>query len=334
MLLQPRREAHVGRRGNRLRQLVPQARRVRGQRGQQHRNQPGTPYPGPQGAAGQRGPERQDERDLPAVQHPIGEGAEQVHHQVDDDRDHEDLVDQPGGERPAQHAAQRPAHQGQAGQVHDRERDGRGGVQWPKLAPNSVSRPSPTFTACRPELARGGQAERDRVQGEAADRADGLLPEPRHADRRGGRPGQGHPYQAARSAVPPATSRTARAVATMTSGTMATTSTRESATMAQASTTPAMTGTYQRGRARSSSSQTARAGTAVPMCPTDSSRMKMPAPSCGASMIPAVIAARATPSPDVARLCLLPPHPPWPAGPRAPAPACRSARPRCASRRG
>ncbi len=109
-------------------------------------------------------------------------------------------------------------------------------------------------------------------------------------------------YQPSRSAVPPATSRTARAVATRTSGTMATTSTRESATMAQASITPAMTGTYQRGRARSSSSQTARAGTAVPMCPTDSSRMKMPAPSCGASMIPAVIRTLATPSPDVARL--------------------------------
>ncbi len=62
-----------------------------------------------------------------------------------------------------------------------------------------------------------------------------------------------------------------------------------------------MTGRYQRGGARSRISQTARAGTAVPMCPTDSSSTKMPTPSCGVSMIPAEMRTRAGPSPAAAR---------------------------------
>ena len=115
-------------------------------------------------------------------------------------------------------------------------------------------------------------------------------------------------YQADRSrgAVPlpgrpVASSGTARDTPTMTSGAIATTSTSESAIIAQASMTPAMTGMYQRRGLRSSSSHTARAGTAVPMCPTDSSSTKMPTPSCGANMMPPESRTRARPSRELAR---------------------------------
>ena len=56
-----------------------------------------------------------------------------------------------------------------------------------------------------------------------------------------------------------------------------------------------MTASCHRGRPRSSTSQVTSSGTEVPMCPTVSSRMKTPKPSCGASMIPPAISARTTP---------------------------------------
>ena len=67
-----------------------------------------------------------------------------------------------------------------------------------------------------------------------------------------------------------------------------------SATAAQPSNAPAMTGTYQRGRARSRISQTAITGTEVPMWSGDDSRMFTPDASCGASMMPTAMSTRAT----------------------------------------
>ena len=61
-----------------------------------------------------------------------------------------------------------------------------------------------------------------------------------------------------------------------------------------------MTGMYQRGRARSRSSQTASTGTDVPMWSGEEIRTLTPEFSCGASMIPAVISTRARPSRPVA----------------------------------
>ena len=83
---------------------------------------------------------------------------------------------------------------------------------------------------------------------------------------------------------------------------MATTRMRESATITQPSRQAVMTGMYQRRGAWFRISHTARAGTAVPMRPTDSSRTKTPTPSCGASMIPPAIRTLAAPSRAVARL--------------------------------
>ncbi len=65
-----------------------------------------------------------------------------------------------------------------------------------------------------------------------------------------------------------------------------------SAICAQPRNTPAMTGTYQRGRARSRISQTAITGTEVPMWSGEERRMLTPDASCGASMMPAAISTR------------------------------------------
>ncbi len=55
-----------------------------------------------------------------------------------------------------------------------------------------------------------------------------------------------------------------------------------------------MTGTYQRGRARSRSSQTAITGTEVPIWSGEDSRMFTPEESCGASMMPAAMSTATT----------------------------------------
>ena len=65
-----------------------------------------------------------------------------------------------------------------------------------------------------------------------------------------------------------------------------------SAICAQPSNTPAMTGTYQRGRAWSRISQTTITGTEVPMWSGEDSRTFTPEASCGASMMPAAISTR------------------------------------------
>ena len=101
-----------------------------------------------------------------------------------------------------------------------------------------------------------------------------------------------------------------RSAQTSATGTAPTASTRESAIAPQVSSTPMITASCHRGRPRSSTSQVTRSGTEVPMCPTVSSRMNTPKPSCGASMIPPAISARAAPRRPDARPCLLPPHPP------------------------
>ena len=68
----------------------------------------------------------------------------------------------------------------------------------------------------------------------------------------------------------------------------------ESAACAQASSSDVSTGTYQRGLARSRISQAASNGTDVPMWSGEDSSTLVPAPSCGASMMPAAMAIRAS----------------------------------------
>ena len=59
---------------------------------------------------------------------------------------------------------------------------------------------------------------------------------------------------------------------------------------------PTATGTYQRGRARSTISQASSTGTDVPKWSGELSRAYVPASSCGAIIIPAAMTARATAS--------------------------------------
>ncbi len=69
----------------------------------------------------------------------------------------------------------------------------------------------------------------------------------------------------------------------------------ESATIVQPNARPASTGTNQRGRDRSISSQITSSGTAVPVWSGESSRIEV-ALSCGASMRPPATRARASPA--------------------------------------